>query len=65
VTENGFPVKDETSLPIEQAIHDTDRIRYFEGYTQALLDAINEDGVVVKSYFAWSECHTWVLLAIL
>ncbi|KAJ2930983.1 hypothetical protein H1R20_g6108, partial [Candolleomyces eurysporus] len=55
VTENGFPVKNENSIqPIEEAVHDTDRIEYFRGYTNALLEAVNKDGVDVRSYFAWS-----------
>lgn len=55
VTENGFPAKGETDKPVEEAIHDEDRVRYYSGYTQAMLEAINLDGVNVKSYFAWSE----------
>lgn len=62
VTENGFPVKNENALPIGEAIRDTDRIMYFEGYTKALLDAVKEDGVIVKSYFAWSESNASPLL---
>ncbi|KAG8933354.1 Beta-glucosidase 1B [Tulasnella sp. 418] len=54
VTENGFAVKDEDSLPVDQAVHDTDRINYFAGNLQALYEAINEDGVDVRSYFPWS-----------
>ncbi|KAG2003281.1 beta-glucosidase [Coprinopsis cinerea AmutBmut pab1-1] len=54
VTENGFPAKGENDLPVEEAIHDKDRVEYFRGYTQALLEAINIDKVPVKSYFAWS-----------
>lgn len=55
VTENGFPVKDENDIqPIEAALHDVDRIEYFRGYTNALLEAIQKDGVDVRSYFAWS-----------
>ncbi|KAF8157033.1 beta-glucosidase 1A [Crassisporium funariophilum] len=54
VTENGFPAKSDMLLPPAEAIHDTDRIDYFKGYTQALLDAVVEDGVEIKSYFAWS-----------
>jgi beta-glucosidase/6-phospho-beta-glucosidase/beta-galactosidase len=54
VTENGFPAKGETDKPVEEAIHDEDRVRYYSGYTQAMLEAINLDGVNVKSYFAWS-----------
>lgn len=54
VTENGFAVKGETDLPIEEAVHDGPRVHYFEGTTKALLDAINIDGVDVRSYFPWS-----------
>ncbi|KAG5648404.1 hypothetical protein DXG03_004978 [Asterophora parasitica] len=54
VTENGFAVKGENDLPIEQALIDTDRVSYFRGTTAALLAAVNEDGVDVRSYFPWS-----------
>ncbi|KAI0790359.1 beta-glucosidase 1A [Abortiporus biennis] len=54
ITENGFPVRNENSLSVDEAIHDKDRIEYFKGYTNAMLDAINEDGVDVKGYFGWS-----------
>ncbi|KAL1757376.1 glycoside hydrolase family 1 protein [Schizophyllum commune] len=54
VTENGFAVKDEDSMPKEQAIKDTDRVNYFRGNTKAILDAVNEDGVDVRAYFPWS-----------
>ena len=56
VTENGFPVKDEHVLPLDQVVRDTDRIEYYEGYLNALLQAVTEDGVPVKSYFGWSAC---------
>ncbi len=55
VTENGFPVKGENTLEVDKAINDTARVDYFEGYTDALLRAVNEDGVPVKGYFAWSK----------
>ncbi|KXN91793.1 Beta-glucosidase 1A [Leucoagaricus sp. SymC.cos] len=54
VTENGFSVRNENDTPVEEAIHDTDRVEYFKGYTQTLLEAINVDKVDVKGYFAWS-----------
>lgn len=54
VTENGFAVKGENSMPLEQAIIDTDRVNYFRGTTTALLAAMNEDGVEIKAYFPWS-----------
>ncbi|TFY61258.1 hypothetical protein EVG20_g7129 [Dentipellis fragilis] len=54
VTENGFAVKDEDKMPVEQALKDKDRVEYFEGMTRALVSAIVEDGVQVKAYFPWS-----------
>ena len=55
VTENGFPVKGETDLPLDQALHDVDRQEYFAEYTKALLEAVTEDGADVRGYFGWSE----------
>lgn len=55
VTENGFSVKGENDLPVENAVEDTDRQEYFAQYTQALLEAVTEDGVDVRGYFGWSE----------
>lgn len=55
VTENGFPVKGENSMPIEQAIQDSDRVEYFQGHLDALLGAKLEDGVDVRAYFGWSN----------
>ncbi|KAF8799731.1 beta-glucosidase [Phlegmacium glaucopus] len=54
VTENGFAAKSDMILPQPEAIHDEDRVEYFRGYTQSLIEAVNSDGVPVKSYFAWS-----------
>ncbi|KAI0944871.1 Beta-glucosidase 1A [Taiwanofungus camphoratus] len=54
VTENGFAVKNENVLPVEKVLHDIDRVHYFEGYANALLQSVHEDGVQVKGYFAWS-----------
>ncbi|EJD01909.1 glycoside hydrolase family 1 protein [Fomitiporia mediterranea MF3/22] len=54
VTENGFAVKDEDRMPIEQALQDDDRVEYFKGNCEALLAAVNEDGVDVRGYFPWS-----------
>ena len=55
MTENGFAVMNETKMPIDQAVNDTDRIEYFRGNCEALLAAVTEDGVDIRSYFAWSE----------
>ncbi|KAG7097678.1 Beta-glucosidase 1B [Marasmius oreades] len=54
VTENGFSVKGEANEKPEEAVNDTGRVDYFCGYTNALLRAVNEDGVDVRSYLAWS-----------
>ncbi|KAI9060053.1 glycoside hydrolase family 1 protein [Trametes sanguinea] len=54
VTENGFAVKDEDAMPLEQALADHDRVQYFKGNTEAILAARNEDGVDIRAYFAWS-----------
>ncbi|KAI0657621.1 beta-glucosidase 1B [Cubamyces menziesii] len=54
VTENGFAVKDENAMPLEQALADHDRVQYFKGNTEAILAARNEDGVDIRAYFAWS-----------
>lgn len=58
VTENGFAAKSDMLLAVPDVLHDTDRVEYFKGYTEALLQAINTDKVPIKSYFAWSayEC---------
>ncbi|CAE6333838.1 unnamed protein product [Rhizoctonia solani] len=54
ITENGFAVKDEDSMPLLDALADKDRVEYFDGNTKALLAAVNEDGVDVRAYFPWS-----------
>jgi len=42
-------------LTVDQAIKDTDRVEYFQGNMKAMLAAVAEDGVDVRSYYAWSE----------
>lgn len=54
VTEQGFCVKGEHNLPIEKAIHDKERIDYYRGYLKEVVEAINNDGVDIRGYFAWS-----------
>lgn len=55
VTENGFAVKDEHNMTVEQALQDYDRVEYFRGMTAAICGAVLEDGVPVKAYFPWSK----------
>lgn len=54
VTENGFAAKNENILPVEDVLHDVDRVEYFKGYANAMLKAVHDDGVAVKGYFGWS-----------
>ncbi|EGO30093.1 glycoside hydrolase, family 1 [Serpula lacrymans var. lacrymans S7.9] len=54
VTESGFAVKDENKKTVEEAINDTDRVEYYHDYTKGMLEAVTEDGVDVRGYFAWS-----------
>lgn len=54
VTENGVDVPNENNLPIEQALNDTFRVNYFSDYLDNVLAAIEQDGVNVRGYFAWS-----------
>lgn len=51
VTENGAAFDDEVSP--DGAVHDPDRIAYYEGHLAAVHAAI-EQGAPVKGYFAWS-----------
>jgi beta-glucosidase len=64
VTENGFSVPDENALSLDEALDDSMRVHYYEGYLNAMLDAINVDGVKVLGYMAWSllEYFLWVCL---
>ena len=43
-------MKGENALSAEQAVDDTDRQEYFREYTQALLQAVAEDGADVRGY---------------
>lgn len=53
ITENGYAAKGEAEMSAEEAIKDADRVKYFQGYLGAVRDAV-EDGVDIRSYFAWS-----------
>nr|XP_018260078.1 uncharacterized protein I303_06995 [Kwoniella dejecticola CBS 10117]OBR82236.1 hypothetical protein I303_06995 [Kwoniella dejecticola CBS 10117] len=60
MTENGWSIKGESLLSVDDAYHavrvpnDEGRVKYYQGYTQALKDAVEKDGVDVRSYFGWS-----------
>ncbi|KAI9139830.1 intracellular family 1 beta glucosidase Bgl1a [Paraphysoderma sedebokerense] len=54
VTENGVSVPNESAIPLTDALNDTFRVNYYEGYLNAMKQAIVEDGADVRGYFAWS-----------
>ncbi|KAI0263103.1 beta-glucosidase 1A [Gloeopeniophorella convolvens] len=54
VTENGFAQKDENIKPVEEVVHDNERVEYYRTYLNAALDAVHEDGVDLHGYFGWS-----------
>ncbi|KAH6671009.1 glycoside hydrolase superfamily [Halenospora varia] len=54
VTENGCVCPGESELPLEQALDDKFRKRYFGLYLDAISRAIYEDSVQVQGYYAWS-----------
>lgn len=62
ITENGFSVKGEDNMPIQQALKDDERIDYFKGATDTLIKAIHDDGVDIRCYFSWSllDNFEWV-----
>jgi len=51
VTEGGWSLEAQTA---EDGVDDLPRVQYYANYTSSMLDAINEDNVDVKAYFAWS-----------
>lgn len=51
VTENGWSIAASTA---EEAANDTGRLLYYANYTSEVSRAIQEDGVDVRGYFAWS-----------
>ncbi|KAK5995334.1 Beta-glucosidase 1B [Cladobotryum mycophilum] len=54
ITENGCPCPGEDQMTCEEAVNDPFRIRYFDSHLDAMSKAINQDGAVVKGYFAWA-----------
>lgn len=59
VTENGTTAKGEVA-PTPEVLNDTFRIKFFEGYVgNALARAVKEDGIDIRSYFAWTFTDNW------
>lgn len=54
VTENGCPCPGEDKMTREESVNDQYRIDYFEAHLDAISQAVKEDGVDIKGYFAWS-----------
>ncbi|GLZ04559.1 beta-glucosidase [Actinomadura sp. NBRC 104412] len=52
ITENGAAYRDEPTP--DGHVHDTDRIAYFRDHIAAMRRAIEDGGVDVRGYFAWS-----------
>ncbi|KAF9876717.1 putative beta-glucosidase protein [Colletotrichum karsti] len=62
ITENGTTIKGEhdqvVSVGDDQTLEDHARIEFFRSYIEEIVLAIQE-GVVIKSYFAWSFMDNW------
>ncbi|WOO85425.1 Beta-glucosidase 1B [Vanrija pseudolonga] len=54
ISENGFSIAKEATLGLPRVLDDTKRIDYFRAYIGELVKAVNEDGVDVRGYYAWS-----------
>ena len=40
-------------------LNDTFRVEFFEGYVGSIAKAVKEDGVDIRSYFAWTFTDNW------
>ena len=58
VTENGFAVRGEADMPRSLLVHDTPRVRFFQGYLRNMMEAMQE-GVAIKAYVAWTLLDNW------
>ncbi|KAL0323706.1 UNVERIFIED_CONTAM: Raucaffricine-O-beta-D-glucosidase [Sesamum calycinum] len=59
ITENGVDEENDYRLTAKDACADSMREDYLKRHLQKLLDAINNDKVNVKGYFAWSWCDNF------
>jgi beta-glucosidase len=59
ITENGMCCTDEASKSLPDVLDDKERIAYLIGYLNAMKEAIIQDGVDVRSYFAWTLADNW------
>ncbi|KFY16650.1 hypothetical protein V492_01178 [Pseudogymnoascus sp. VKM F-4246] len=58
ITENGTTAKGETE-PSKEVLNDKFRVEFFEGYVSSIAKAVKEDGVDIRSYFAWTFTDNW------
>lgn len=58
ITENGTTAKGETEASPD-VLDDKFRIEFFEGYLESIGRAVQEDGVDIRSYFAWTFTDNW------
>jgi len=54
VTEFGMDVKNETKMPLDEALHDKMRVEFYRNYLDEAATAKRDGGVPVKGAFAWS-----------
>lgn len=54
VTENGTSILKENDKSREEILQDDFRVKYFEGYVHAMVEAFVQDRINVRAYMAWS-----------
>ncbi|XP_059455125.1 beta-glucosidase 17-like isoform X1 [Corylus avellana] len=54
ITENGLSDVNNNSLPIEDFLNDSLRLKYLHLHLSTLLKVIKDDGVDVRGYYVWS-----------
>lgn len=66
ITENGTtaPGEDVEAPPSDDVLNDTHRIEFFNGYLESVARAVKEDGVDVRSYFAWTFTDNWWVMCL-
>jgi beta-glucosidase len=59
ITENGVPVAGEAQMSLPSLLDDQARVDYICSYLDAMKAAVIDDGVDVRSYFAWTLTDNW------
>eukprot|EP01018_Ginkgo_biloba_P001381 Gb_31508 [translate_table: standard] len=60
ITENGMAYKNNDSIPLEEALNDTTRVKFHREYLSSLSQAVKE-GADVRGYFVWSLADNFEL----